>query len=135
MIDYYKLKEAHELIELLNYGLLTVRHSKHDGTNYYFEYMSDDIITRKGQYFECIDALIINLKKLTHPEPKYRAGDNVWFHSGMGDIDFFTIQNLDIKELEDGSYSYNDHCEIDLYPSREALIKSQIEYWTSLKNG
>lgn len=37
MIDYEKLKKAHELTSKIPYCLFTVRHSKHDGTNYYFE--------------------------------------------------------------------------------------------------
>lgn len=73
MIDYDKLQVAHKLIEQLAYGLLTVRMSRHDGVNYYFEYMSDDEQTkREGFYFESIDSLIEKLKMalMTNPETK-----------------------------------------------------------------
>lgn len=141
MIDYDKLKQAHILIENLSYGLLTVRHSKYDGTNFYFEYVSADPRNkREGFYFNSIDELISKLKELTKPQPKYQVGNYAWIRN-EGD----KPENKKIIGVEDdeGSYRYSFLSSIGalgysidesyVYSSKKELINAQIDYWEGLR--
>jgi hypothetical protein len=138
MIDYEKLREAHELAEKIPYCLLTIRHSKHDGTNYYLECPRD----WKNIYHYCedIDDLLIKLKELTQPKPKYQVGQYVWVTNSSNKIIMASI--LEAHYTPD-VYRYDivtednintSRAEFALYPSREALIQSQIDHWTCLQN-
>ncbi len=138
MIDYEKLKEAHELAE-----------KYYDSTGYtcvielnFYYGCSDDghKLWIKGfdENFNNIDDLIAKLKELTQPEPKYKGGDNIYslLRRGMsgfmtGSIDKFDPDRQQYYVLfpNIGCYWMNED---DIYPTREALIQSQIDYWQSL---
>lgn len=149
MIDYEKLKIAHELACNLKEKFRDVRIDCHlrvgcDGTNYVFYSMNNDDF--QGMSWESehddIDGLIAHLKELTQPEkpkPKYEAGQEVWVLRNT-EIYSFKIDEI-IKDecywylnyLKDGSYSdwkneFDQYREDSVYPTREYLIDAQIDY-------
>lgn len=139
MIDYQKLKEAHELMLILsNNNGCSLRLTFCDGKFWkYFLQINDkkDIFE-----FNCIDELITKLKEQTKPKPKYELGEIVWlFNHECNEIDCFKIDAISTKTLRysgeccNSDFVYEEIPEKDLYPSREALIDAQIEYWQSLK--
>ena len=71
-VDYDKLRDIHRMTEAIPYGLVTIRHSLHDGTNYYFECPRELDIFKF--YTEDIDELIAKLRELTKSESKYKIG-------------------------------------------------------------
>jgi hypothetical protein len=91
--------------------------------------------------FKNVDGLINKLKELTKPEPKYKVGDIVYLLGGDDNPihsfkidkiindhgDYWYVRYIDYKGGE-----FDQWREDVLYPSREALIQSQIEYWQSL---
>jgi hypothetical protein len=132
MIDYEKLLEANELL---------MKSKKHH-VGFYFGYPGDydefTIYDNEGgpmiDEIKGVDDLIAKLRELTKPEPKYKEGEYVWL---MG------INNLPVDCcIEDVDPSSNEKYLIDdawfteeeLYPSREALIDAQIEYWKGMKH-
>lgn len=131
MIDYEKLKIANELCE------------KTDGYHFFCDYsnrygVSEITLCHKGRYIEdCsdIDDLINKLKELTQPKPKYEVGQEVFWlvsdiiYSGMVVCCKPNANRWKIK-IDDELIEIDD---CHLYPSREALIDAQIEYWQSLK--
>lgn len=141
-IDYDKLKQAHELNKkATNYSIMI---NLYPHTNLCFYALYD---LNQAEQIDCkdIDDLISKLKELTQPEPKYEDGQEVWlmytpiYTSTMQPGKFKT----DAHKYEDGVHQY---CligngvaltwreENTIYPTREALIDAQIEYWTCLKN-
>ncbi|HAT1745434.1 TPA: hypothetical protein I8Z16_001725 [Legionella pneumophila] len=139
MIDYEKLKEAHELMLILsNNNGCSLRLTFCDGKFWkYFLQINDkkDIFE-----FNCIDDLITKLKELAQTKPKYALGDIVWLYDySINEIQSFKIDAITLKTfkysgncIEDG-FAYEEIAEKDIYPSREALIDAQIEYWKGLK--
>lgn len=139
MIDYIKLKEAHELMLILsNNNGCSLRLTFCDGKFWkYFLQINDkkDIFE-----FNCIDDLITKLKELTQTKPKYALGDIVWLYDySINEIQSFKIDAITLKTfkysgncIEDG-FAYEEIAEKDIYPSRDALIDAQIEYWKGLK--
>ncbi|HDV5783334.1 TPA: hypothetical protein RJD83_000246 [Legionella pneumophila] len=131
MIDYEKLKIANELCE------------KIDGYHFFCDYsnrygVSEITLCHKGRYNEdCsdIDDLINKLKELTQPKPKYEVGQEVFWlvsdiiYTGMVVCCKPNANRWKIK-IDDELIEIDD---CHLYPSREALIDAQIEYWKGLK--
>lgn len=71
-------------------------------------------------------------KELTQPEPKYKIGQKVWFIHYTNAWIFLEgkIESID----NDRYFTYGNWMnESELYPSKEALIQAQLEYWQSLK--
>lgn len=114
MIDYEKLRWAHELANKLNERIsINVCYLVADNKPTFVLDHSDfkNNITSYN-----IDDLIAKLRELTQPKPKYIEG---WVIDGFGKMDYWTHMNEeDIKEKD-----------IIVYPSKEALIDAQIEYW------
>jgi len=89
-----------------------------------------------------LDELIKKLKELTKPEPKYKVGDTVWMLTG----DELEIQSMVIGQIDENNQDgiwYADgeaECEFkqcgwleeQLYPTKQALIYSQIEHWQNM---
>lgn len=130
MIDYEKLKLAHELA--------------HKTTDYFVAFYFGNTIEKKDEFtlfdsngvidrnFSSIDDLIAKLKQLTQPNPKYEVGQEVWFAEYADDIENAKIVEIMRTEVK---VKWNLWLpEKKVYPSREALIEAQIEYWNSLKN-
>lgn len=133
MIDYDKLKEAHELCQgtenlwlavFLGDPRIFIRLYDELDDEYEVRYRPDDI-----------DDLITKLRELTKPEPKYEKGDTVYW--AFGDViyygEFEYVDGSDHYQVisADGSNLVSLD-EKHLHPTREALIKSQIEYWHGL---
>lgn len=121
MIDYEKLQIAHEIGE------------KNDVSIYYaYKYKNGEFI-----YWVSLDQLHFEMKELNvqqKPQPKYKVGQNVYRLDGANKPRLF---NIDKFKCEFGEYFYRDFDDIwwnesQLYPTREALILAQIEYWNSL---
>jgi len=141
MIDYEKLKEAHELCDKIYLASVDMKYSKHDGEKYYFLAPITDAGTFhcSSFIFNEIDALITKLRELTQSEPKYKVGDIVWVinrnnvpvslkihaYSTYAHRIGYVVANKDDEQfyMDGGSF----------HSSRESLIQSQIEYWSSLK--
>ena len=77
---------------------------------------------------------LIAKHKLTKPEPKYKVGQKWWALGNKGmpfEVEIVGIMGGDVDLLyPDGSCSYGGVK--DLFPTRQSLIKHQIEYWSKL---
>ena len=140
MIDYEKLKLAHELAEKL---------AKKTDTHVYvvskfgFNSISSDYFDLcyggsepKHETFYSLSELIIKLQSLTHdkPKPKYKVGDTVWTYHA--DIYEWTIDSIywepDINDYRVNLSAIGRKASLtqsDLYPSIELLMKSRVAYW------
>ncbi|HCJ1045987.1 TPA: hypothetical protein NQN30_000376 [Legionella pneumophila] len=133
MIDYEKLKLAFEIAERINCFLSAEIKIGYDGDRY-CHFIATLIEENNNSYFfESIDDLITKLKELTCPKPKYEVGDKVYVVGITGGL-----HRTAIKEINHGTYVLAGRPNIQfvedsLYPTKEALIDAQIEYWHSLK--
>ena len=141
MIDYNKLKIAHELAEKY-YNDTSICNSIR--IEYYFDdepyisYQWHNTREDKIDLYKHIDELIIKLKELTQPDPKYKEGQKIYALYAR------EITQLEVLcnewDAEKGAY----RCEIvnprlwwyehEIYPTKSALIEAQIEYWQSLRD-
>ena len=138
MIDYEKLKIAHELADKssdyffkLSFG---VDDYGSDGT-YWYEI---ELFCAHGEVectglFNDIDDLITKLRELTAPKPKYKVGDSIWVNEQNEALETVIVDRDNFNyELDlvtcDSCYRH----ESELYPSRESLIQAQIEHWSSM---
>lgn len=136
MIDYYKLKLAHYLAseyQSKNEHEISI---EINFTQTIEEYILH-IDMKNSDAFSNIDDLITKLKELPQPQPKYKEEQQVWFVCGKEPITYIVEKVVDARShfnyvLADGHMSLKEQ---DLYPSREALIESQIQYWKSLQSG
>jgi hypothetical protein len=141
MIDYEKLKLAIELCRnSFTYYFLIEFSPIQDSDEINITLMNS--ASNRGDSMASLDDLIEKLQELIKHEPKYKIGDIVFFRN---DIDIHEIRIDDIindEEIlylyrnENGDYSDNISCfhqfeECDLFPTREALIEYQLEYWVN----
>ena len=145
MIDYIKLKIAHELACKYSKetNLLCSVDVCFNGENitYHFHYgEKEENNLAEFYYTYSIDDLINKLKELTQPKPKYQLREIVWlFNYERNEIDCFKIDAISTKTLTysgeciNSSFIYEEIPEKDLYPSREALIDAQIAMWQKMK--
>jgi len=136
MIDYEKLKEAHELADKYAKDnkqavYISIGHYTYEDMPCNFRLTIYDWF---DEIYKDIDDLITNLKKLTKTEPKYKVGQKAaCLH--REEIIEFTIEKVELQGKEFWySFRHDEHqvnrfIESILYPSREALIDAQIEYW------
>ena len=134
MIDYEKLKEAEQLFtDMLKFPY-------HIESHMYLTFNADgqEVIYGlhpQGHYYEGysdIEDLIFRLKALSPSQPKYKVSDKVWKPTVKHEPWCYTITDID----EDLGYYLNDqsdwYSEDELHLTKQALIESQIAYWTSL---
>ncbi|HHF7341032.1 TPA: hypothetical protein ACPSKZ_000701 [Legionella anisa] len=138
MIDYEKLKLAHELLKKIPDKKWFFRQYSTE----YFDHEDSSIdevsyvLCHQNEYdeeFKYIEDLITKLRELTQkPKPKYEVGQEVWFLYGNA-TESFIIKDMTGDPLKlwsnDGFCIYEEIC----YASRESLIEAQIEYWESLR--
>jgi hypothetical protein len=135
MIDYQKLKEALSIAEFFDERCsIEICFFKTGNPKFVFN-------TSKPENSFCsksIDDLIAKLRELTKPEPKYQIGDIVWHINDEDEVCSFLVNQVVSDQT---GCSYEHDCdnpewwlEDQLYPSREALIQAQIDYWQSLAN-
>ena len=133
MIDYDKLKLAHELAEKYAESKdsctslsITVRFGGLGGNEYQADFCGVEAYEEIDP--TTLDKLITKLQELTHPEPKYTVGSTWWFLNGPSFDRYPTPKSLLITEQNQGWYRKDD----EWFPSREALIQDQIDYWAKL---
>ena len=141
MIDYEKLKIAHELFSQLPkdtewYKLIITKNLLlHPNPPTYFWY---EIICADGlistSYF--IDDMITKLTELTQPKCRYKVGDVVWYDSYYGELRSLLIEEIELCEGEcrlknnsTGSFI----CEDVAYESKNSLLDEKIKYLESLR--
>lgn len=135
MIDYEKLRRAHELCISGGDYYFTVDF----GVPLGFIYLHDLSLDAKSPIiaFRSIDKLITKLEELTQPEiePKYKVGDVVWQAGFCNEITSWVVAEVQPDDNHTYCYRHDNHSgwfEHQLYPTREALIQSQIEHWQGL---
>ena len=136
MIDYEKLKMAHEICSKLNDHYFSIDfcvNTKSPKYDISITYAKDGISVDVSD----IEELITKLQELAKPEQKYKVGDEVIFlhHEGIekGTVDDVNVYNncyiyhvvADKEGFQMG--------EARLFPTRQALIEHQIQYWDSLQ--
>jgi hypothetical protein len=131
MIDYEKLKLAHDLVEKIDYGI-----------NYLCDKsVAGNPIERfqlthygKEETFYSIDDLIEKLQELTRIKPKYKVGQEVWRVSNEGIPESFIIKEIDKDDYGNCLFLDEDYWweEEQLYPSLYNLIDSRINHWKRL---
>lgn len=138
MIDYSKLLIAFELAK---------KHAQKESIKYEIIYYVTDNIGKIECNFEdgrnfygnemSIDILINQLKQLTKSEPKYKIGETVFFINHPF-INMEAVSGVVEGVNEDLGYvikhSQYATCRKEhyLFPTRQALIKHQIEYWQKM---
>jgi DNA-directed RNA polymerase subunit M/transcription elongation factor TFIIS len=129
MIDYEKLKLAHELCSELKITMQTGVTTYSDGTTAIHCHGN-----LHGTYFSDIDDLIAHLKELTQPKPKYEIGSYVWVI--FKDTPVEAIVANCVNGLYELCFDDKSHYIEEKYiqPTRTAVIEAEIEYWTCLKN-
>ena len=135
MIDYEKLRIAHELAEEWKKQTNTPATICicHMLNNRYRYVLTDGKLHQEA--FDDIGDLIAKLTELAQPPSKYKVGDEVWLLVSSDDRIYSYIIE---KMFFDGEYWYCEDTtwcirEKELYPSKESLIEAQIKYWESLK--
>jgi hypothetical protein len=155
MIDYEKLKQAHDLAEkytldkewdeliyiMIGFGKLDLRYS----LIIYKDGVDQDINTTEDcQFTYDIDELISKLQELTAPKPKYEFGVTLFYAKNGNEIcelktrlvDSYFKDNNTFFIYSDDKWDGEEGPWIDeyrLHLSKEALIDGQIDYWSSLK--
>lgn len=143
MIDYEKLKLAHELAQdyaekkdTVTSLSITIRFDSRGA----YEYRADFSGTEYHEEIDptTLDDLLAKLKHITQdkPKPKYELGQAVWF------IDFPVnkiycgcikkIRHDEYVVVTDTQGPKEDFAEHELYPSKQALIIFQLNYWSDL---
>jgi hypothetical protein len=133
MIDYEKLKIAHELADkysqenkipiCIEYSAAFGCQGK-DNVSCFINYDRTDL--------HDLDSLITKLKELTAPTLAYKEGDKVWFISTEGGYGHDDIDA--VCKDDDHPYFINEerwYKESELYPTKAALIEAIITYWQS----
>jgi len=142
MIDYEKLKIAHELNKKNTRYTIMINLYPHRDLCFYALY---DL--SKAEQIDCkdIDDLIAKLKELTRPEPKYSDGQEVWimyfnYKTQSNEIQKF---KTDAHRYVNGVHQYflvgngiylTCRDESEIYHSEQAMIDAQIQYWRYKKN-
>ncbi len=133
MIDYEKLKIAHELVSNMSthYLVHIIGHKGHEYT------IVDWIPDMPDWNYKILDDLISKLQELTKPKCKYEVGQEVWRVDDESKPWSFVISGVDHEKetlfLEDALVEHDMWwLEEQLYPTREALILAQIDYWKNL---
>jgi len=138
MIDYHKLKEAIELAKKLPELYCVAIEVGASGVMF-----SIDILDGAPDscliYDVSLDDLITKIRKLTEPDAKYAKGDEVWVanEDPPHEVTVFEQSYISYEGRLAWHYRVSGYVrhwmhEDELYPSREALIKHQIEHWHGL---
>ena len=125
MIDYEKLKIAHELANKLS---LSTDSQVRICVSFNCEVIMYDIYGPTEVYYN-IDKLISKLNELTPPKRKYEVGET-WWYLELDIGDHFPIPDFMVITEGNKDWSRKDE---EWYPSKQALIESQIFHWQSLR--
>lgn len=139
MIDYDKLKIAHELADKL---AKQSKRAVYVQVNFftYEEYPTKFFLSVMGVGifdYDALDGVIDHLRRCVAPA-KYTQDQTVYI---LSPTQINTIEEVTVKSYEydeDDGYFYELYCKNDvwhedsLYASKEELIKEQAKYWISL---
>lgn len=135
MIDYEKLKLAHELAA--NYAASNWPRKMSvtidcQGKN--LQYILQIVEKEKLLFdwmFENLDNLIVQIQQSTQPQSKYKVGQEVWRLNDKYEPQSFKIADIDFDA--DEKYLLDDSgdwwLEEQLYSSKNGLVHAQIKYW------
>lgn len=141
MIDYEKLKIAHELaiIRAKKTGSrmdICICFFDDDEPGYTYSDYTGDI---DNNFYTNIDDLITLLQDLTKTEPKqkYEVGQEVFFTCyediSSGIIELINLDHGDFKFHIAMEHGYINLSEDKIYSKKSDLIEAQLRHWTSLK--
>jgi len=135
MIDYEKLKLAHELADKLNLYSYEIKLRTYKGVTQLicFNYRHEDSLWVDSE-FNSIDDLIAKLQELTQPESKYKVGETIWYVNSRQIPLSMKIQYIDFEKDKEPFYVEEKYHlpQSAAYSSLEELIESQLVYWSSL---
>jgi len=131
MIDYEKLQIALDMHSKIKdeYYLNVLIDSR---IEYYLCSINYD---KDNLYYSSLDELIEKLQELTKPEPKYKVGQEVWIRDNddILNVKIISISNSNeryyMKQFMGNFEITYSRIEQEMFPSKEALIEAQIEYW------
>lgn len=131
MIDYSKLKIAHELCINTKYYCIEIVMGIMDSATFFLRNCDDEGNNSTLVHYSTLDNLILKLQELTQTKPKYKIGEKVFTVNSDLEIEEVEISSiLDIHTHMPYQDTYRDwHHENRLYPTKQSLIESQIEYW------
>jgi hypothetical protein len=147
MIDYNKLKKAHELAHQARpkNGCISIEMIYPVGSDalakpyYSINTENSDGMTDEFCFYN-VEELIIKLQELANTEiaqPKYKVGDTIWYigenkdeiSSGLiSEIIYFNDNLAQFRINDEVWFTFED----ELYPTKTALIEAQIQHWQSL---
>lgn len=127
MIDYKKLKLAHELVSKLPFDDFDLELQVGTYNNIVLHYTDNESMFHEYEY-DCIDDVIATLQELTQPKPKYEVGTTWWYLDEANFVRFAKPRSLLITEENKNWYRADE----EWYPTKSQLIEAQIEYWQSL---
>jgi hypothetical protein len=138
MIDYDKLKTAHELA----YNLCQQTGMRVDiilcwVDSEYPDYILMDYTSDKEYLFSTVEGLIVELTELTKAKSKYKVGDEVWYLD-VPINEIYLSQVLKVRDREyvvdgDTNGTKSDFIESELHPTKDALIAAQAAYWSAMQ--
>lgn len=128
MIDYEKLKEAHELASQSGIYYFNMAFGMGNTRGAILIYRVGEFHAHSLIMDGDIDRLIARLKELTQPKPKYKVGDEIWWLNGRGVILNANVTEILASRTNEQSLQYSTDNrwtlrEEEIYPSKEALIK------------
>jgi|GEM_PF-2141414 hypothetical protein len=131
MIDYDKLKQAHNLCRPTSLFFDTTFGLDNDLWFVIRDLDNDDW----REEIIGVNDLLQKLQELTEPKPKFKVGQWVYILLNCFDIGYGKIDRHDDDyqiKIENGCFKVFEECFI--FATKEALIQFQIDYWTCLKN-
>jgi hypothetical protein len=132
MIDYEKLKIAHELILKTpeKYGLACCVGCSFDT---YFRLYS--LNSEFSEDYDGLEEVIAKLRELTQSEPKYKIDQKVWYINIHNLPVSNPIESIAVEET-DKMYLIFDKWfqEDELYATKFDLVEAQTKHWQSLTN-
>lgn len=139
VIDYEKLKEAHEMAAESGIYFFKVIYGAGNKVGNVIEIFKFDenYDTERCNTFISIDDLISELTELTKAKSKYKVGDEVWYLD-LPINEIYLSQVLKVRDREyvvdgDTNGTKSDFIESELYPTKEALIAAQAAYWSAMQ--
>jgi len=125
MIDYEKLKRAHELAEKYrlsgkNISIHFHYNEDNSGIPHYYNLYSNCYASRPISQGS-IDDIIQKLEELTKPEPRFMIGDKLWYEQD---------QEIASVVLNENSVNWDFH-DKEFFLTKSELIDAKIKLWES----
>ena len=137
MIDYEKLRKAHELTKKLPFESYSFDCWCCTGleSGFFYTLTFEDNENMSHEYeSQNIDELIAKLQELTKPQPKFQIGQEVWLVGNFGEPITAKVLgkmggDVDLG-FKDGTCRYG--VLTGLYPTKQSLIEAQIAMWLKM---